>query len=176
MCGNDSRPGPRIRDGVAGPEESRPVAWVRPGNVRLGSSTPLWSPSVTWPGVAAGYVASLTASGGQFCTNPNPGLLLAADGDGLNRFRKTVADLVERQEAQRMPTSAIADAYRRRVAAIAAEPTVTRIAAVALGHTSVMRWTQEAGPAHPRRGVLPVPVPAGIRVSRDRRFSSQPGS
>ncbi|MDQ7911298.1 aldehyde dehydrogenase (NADP(+)) [Phytohabitans sp. ZYX-F-186] len=76
--------------------------------------------------VAAGYVASLTASAGQFCTNP--GLLLAVEGPHLDRFRAAVAGLVEKQPAQRMLHAGIAQAYRLGVAELTDLPAVTTLA------------------------------------------------
>lgn len=42
--------------------------------------------------LAEGFVASLTLGTGQFCTNP--GLVIAAKGEGLNRFKARVAELI----------------------------------------------------------------------------------
>jgi len=77
--------------------------------------------------VAAGFVASLTASAGQFCTNP--GLLFAVEGEALEKFRAAVIDLIRPQEAQPMLTPAIAAAYRAGVAAFAGQPGVSQLAA-----------------------------------------------
>ncbi|UWF51881.1 aldehyde dehydrogenase (NADP(+)) [Pseudomonas sp. N3-W] len=59
--------------------------------------------------LAQGFVASLTQGAGQFCTNP--GLVIARQGPGLERFIKTAAGLVERITAQTMLTPGIFNAY-----------------------------------------------------------------
>ncbi|MFF3854224.1 aldehyde dehydrogenase (NADP(+)) [Micromonospora sp. NPDC002575] len=75
---------------------------------------------------AAGYVASLTAGAGQFCTNP--GLVLAVEGPDLDTFRKTVTELLREQPAQTMLTTAIAEAYRAGQTELAGIPEVDLLA------------------------------------------------
>ncbi|MFI7025582.1 aldehyde dehydrogenase (NADP(+)) [Micromonospora sp. NPDC049900] len=76
--------------------------------------------------IAAGYVASLTASAGQFCTNP--GLVLAVEGSELDAFRETLVEMLREQPAQTMLTSAIAEAYRAGQTELAGIPEVSLLA------------------------------------------------
>lgn len=75
--------------------------------------------------VAAGFLASLTAGAGQFCTNP--GLVLTVDGPGLDKFRTAVRAGLADALAQTMLTAGIATAYREGVRRWDAEPALTRI-------------------------------------------------
>ncbi len=61
--------------------------------------------------LAEGFVASLTLGTGQFCTNP--GLVIASAGDGLNRFRKRVAELVTAAQPGVMLNAGILSGYRQ---------------------------------------------------------------
>jgi 2,5-dioxopentanoate dehydrogenase len=60
--------------------------------------------------LAEGFLGSLTASAGQFCTNP--GLVLAVEGPGLDEFRAAVRKGVAGTPPQPMLTAGIAAAYR----------------------------------------------------------------
>lgn len=80
-------------------------------------------------GLAAAFAGSLTLGAGQFCTNP--GLLLAIEGPGLDRFRTAAAAALAKTAAQVMLTPGICAAYDRGVAALEAHPAVTRVAAAA---------------------------------------------
>jgi len=59
--------------------------------------------------LAEGFVGSLTMGAGQFCTNP--GLVLAVEGPGLDRFIETAAHAVGQAQAQTMLTPGIQKAY-----------------------------------------------------------------
>lgn len=72
------------------------------------------------------FVDSLTLGAGQFCTNP--GLLLAIEGAGLDRFLTAAAAVLSERAAQPMLTPGICDAYRRGVERLAHEPNVTCVA------------------------------------------------
>jgi NADP-dependent aldehyde dehydrogenase len=72
--------------------------------------------------LGAQFVDSLTLGAGQFCTNP--GLLLAIDGPGLERFVASAASALEQRAAQTMLTPGIAEAYRRGVVCLAGERNV----------------------------------------------------
>jgi 2,5-dioxopentanoate dehydrogenase len=65
------------------------------------------------------FVASLTMGSGQFCTNP--GLVIAADGPGLDAFIAAARDALARSTATPMLTPAIAANYASGVQALAAE-------------------------------------------------------
>ena len=62
-------------------------------------------------------MGSLTQGAGQFCTNP--GLLIARQGEPLDRFLAEAARLLERSPAQTMLTPAIHRAYVAGVRALA---------------------------------------------------------
>lgn len=59
--------------------------------------------------LAEAFVASLTMGTGQFCTNP--GLIIAVAGDGLNRFRKRVADIITAAQPGVMLNPGILNGY-----------------------------------------------------------------
>jgi NADP-dependent aldehyde dehydrogenase len=65
------------------------------------------------------FVASLTMGSGQFCTNP--GLVIAADGPGLDAFIAAARDAVAQSAATPMLTRGIAENYASGVKALAAE-------------------------------------------------------
>lgn len=77
--------------------------------------------------LGAGFVGSLTMGAGQFCTNP--GLVLAIDGPGLDRFITAAADAVGVAPAQTMLTPGIHKAYEAGVAKLASGPAFTQVAA-----------------------------------------------
>jgi NADP-dependent aldehyde dehydrogenase len=63
--------------------------------------------------IAKGFAASLTMGVGQFCTNP--GLVLALEGPGLDRFCATAAEALCISQAGTMLTRGIASSYRASV-------------------------------------------------------------
>ncbi|MFL1544571.1 aldehyde dehydrogenase (NADP(+)) [Pseudomonas sp. O39] len=67
--------------------------------------------------LAEGFVASLTQSAGQFCTNP--GLVIAIAGAALERFVTTVSERLPGCAAQTMLTPGIFSAYSAGVSALA---------------------------------------------------------
>jgi NADP-dependent aldehyde dehydrogenase len=76
--------------------------------------------------LGAQFADSLTLGAGQFCTNP--GLLLAIDGPGLDRFIASAAAALAQRAAQTMLTPGIAEAYQRGVARLAGERNVECVA------------------------------------------------
>jgi NADP-dependent aldehyde dehydrogenase len=80
---------------------------------------------------AKAFVGSLTLGAGQFCTNP--GLVLAVEGEALDRFVAAAAEALAALPAQTMLTPGIAKAYRAGVSALAAHPDVETAARGAEG-------------------------------------------
>lgn len=78
-----------------------------------------------------GYVASLTAGAGQFCTNP--GLVLGVEGAALDRFVASAAGALDDVPAQLMLTEAIRQSYEAGVAARAEHAAVTHVGKGAAG-------------------------------------------
>ena len=76
--------------------------------------------------IGRAFVASLTLGSGQFCTNP--GLVLAVDGPGLDRFLAAAAEALPGVAAATMLTPGIHRAYCAGVAALEGNPAVTRVA------------------------------------------------
>jgi NADP-dependent aldehyde dehydrogenase len=76
------------------------------------------------------FIASLNMGAGQFCTNP--GLVLALEGEALERFLNTAADNVAASACQTMLTPGIHDAYRGGVEKLSALPQVQEVARGAL--------------------------------------------
>jgi NADP-dependent aldehyde dehydrogenase len=74
--------------------------------------------------IAEAFVGSLNMGVGQFCTNP--GLVLAVEGDALNRFIDSAARLLSRQSAGVMLNEGIQKAYTQSVATIAGQPGVDK--------------------------------------------------
>ncbi|WP_437880689.1 aldehyde dehydrogenase (NADP(+)) [Pseudomonas sp. LRF_L74] len=70
--------------------------------------------------LAQGFVASLTQGAGQFCTNP--GLLIARQGEALDRFTVAATRQLKDSPAQTMLTPGIHQAYAAGVAALANNP------------------------------------------------------
>jgi NADP-dependent aldehyde dehydrogenase len=66
--------------------------------------------------IAKGFATSLTLGVGQFCTNP--GLVLALEGPGLDRFCATAAEALGTAQAGTMLTRGIASSYREGVDAL----------------------------------------------------------
>ena len=83
--------------------------------------------------LGAGFVGSLTLGAGQFCTNP--GLVIAIEGAGLDRFLASAGAAVQAAQATTMLTPGIAGAYARGVTALAQA-----------GATEIARGGAEAGP------------------------------
>ncbi|TCG10188.1 aldehyde dehydrogenase (NADP(+)) [Paraburkholderia steynii] len=76
--------------------------------------------------ISAAFVDSLTMGAGQFCTNP--GLVLAIDGPGLERFVKAAAEALNTRQAQTMLTPGIFDAYCTGTKNVDAVQGVTKVA------------------------------------------------
>jgi len=76
--------------------------------------------------LGAQFVDSLTLGAGQFCTNP--GLVLAIDGAGLDRFLSAAKAALAQRSAQPMLTPGISEAYRRGVDRLEYEPNVRCVA------------------------------------------------
>ncbi|WP_137679969.1 aldehyde dehydrogenase (NADP(+)) [Aurantiacibacter suaedae] len=72
------------------------------------------------------FVGSLTMGAGQFCTNP--GLVLAVEGEGLSAFESAACAAMADQPAQTMLTSGIREAYAHGKEALAAKPSVEKLA------------------------------------------------
>jgi NADP-dependent aldehyde dehydrogenase len=81
--------------------------------------------------LAAQFIGSMMLGVGQFCTNP--GLVLALEGRGLDRFRATAAQLLERNPAAPMLTRGIATAYAGGVVDLERVPGVRRLATGSAG-------------------------------------------
>ncbi|MCY1482755.1 Alpha-ketoglutaric semialdehyde dehydrogenase [compost metagenome] len=67
--------------------------------------------------LAQGFVASLTQGAGQFCTNP--GLVIAREGAGLDRFVAAAAEHMKQSAAQTMLTPGIFKAFEAGVGSLA---------------------------------------------------------
>lgn len=74
--------------------------------------------------IAEAFVGSLTLGVGQFCTNP--GLVLAIEGEALNRFIDSAAECLTQQSAGVMLNQGIQQAYIEKVATIARQPGVEK--------------------------------------------------
>jgi NADP-dependent aldehyde dehydrogenase len=72
------------------------------------------------------YAASLSMGVGQFCTNP--GIVLAIDSPGLERFVQAAAAAVREVPAGVMLTSGIAEAYERGVERLSGKPEISVLA------------------------------------------------
>lgn len=72
------------------------------------------------------FVQSLTLGAGQFCTNP--GLVLAIDGPGLDRFIESAAAALEGHAPQPMLTGGIRQAYTQGTSALRSHPAVRALA------------------------------------------------
>ena len=75
---------------------------------------------------AKAFVGSLTLGAGQFCTNP--GLVLAVEGEALDRFATAAAEALGQMPAATMLTPGIATAYRAGVEAIEGHEAVETLA------------------------------------------------
>ncbi|MDO6415006.1 aldehyde dehydrogenase (NADP(+)) [Sphingomonas sp. BIUV-7] len=80
---------------------------------------------------AKAFVGSLTLGAGQFCTNP--GLVLAVEGEALDRFVIAAGEALTTLPAQTMLTPGIASAYREGVAALTGHADVEIVARGAEG-------------------------------------------
>lgn len=72
------------------------------------------------------FVASLTMGAGQFCTSP--GLVLALEGDGLDRFVSAAAEALGSSPGATMLTPGIHAAYGEGVGRLAGHPQVRAVA------------------------------------------------
>ncbi len=80
--------------------------------------------------IAAGFVASLTLGSGQFCTNP--GLLIAIDGPGLDRFIAAAADALAKTAPGQMLSANICANYHQGVARLRSHAGVSQLASGAV--------------------------------------------
>ncbi len=76
--------------------------------------------------IAKGFVASLTLGAGQFCTNP--GLLIAEEGPGLDKFIDAVRGHLQAIPAATMLTHGIFEAYQQGMQRLSAKSGVTQAA------------------------------------------------
>lgn len=76
--------------------------------------------------LAAKYAASITLGAGQFCTNP--GLLLAIQSDGLDRFIASLTSAIEKAPSATMLTAGIWQNYQSLSTTVLAEEGATLIA------------------------------------------------
>jgi alpha-ketoglutaric semialdehyde dehydrogenase len=75
--------------------------------------------------LAEQFITSLTGSSGQLCTAP--GLVLVPNGSAGDAFAEAVGELISQQTGQTMLTPAIAEAFDRGVAALAAQDDVSTV-------------------------------------------------
>jgi NADP-dependent aldehyde dehydrogenase len=83
--------------------------------------------------IGRAFAASLTLGAGQFCTNP--GLVLAAEGPGLDAFLEAAGDTLGTTAAATMLTPGIFNAFTRGIETLAAHRNVTLIASGQEGAT-----------------------------------------
>jgi alpha-ketoglutaric semialdehyde dehydrogenase len=76
--------------------------------------------------IGKAFVASLTLGAGQFCTNP--GLLIAIEGEGLDRFLASAGEALETAQPAVMLTPGIHRAYCEGVARLSGHATVREVA------------------------------------------------
>ena len=88
--------------------------------------------------LGAGFAGSLMLGAGQFCTNP--GVVIAIDGPGLDRFVAAAARAMAAAEPAVMLTSGIHASYGSGVAALTANPAASEIA-LGLAATAPNRCT-----------------------------------
>jgi NADP-dependent aldehyde dehydrogenase len=103
--------------------------------------------------IAKGFVASLTGSAGQLCTNP--GLIVGLDGPDLDRFVRLAAEGVGAAPAATMLTTGIARSYREGVERLH-------------GHAGVEPLARGAA------GDGPAPCQAGLAATTARAFLADP--
>ena len=82
--------------------------------------------------IATAFVNSLMMGSGQFCTSP--GLILAQEGEGLDRFTAAAAEALQKTAAGTMLTPGIHQAYCEGVEALAQHPRIQTIARGPSGH------------------------------------------
>jgi NADP-dependent aldehyde dehydrogenase len=105
--------------------------------------------------IAKGFVASLTGSAGQLCTNP--GLIIGLDGPDLDRFVRQATEGVSASPAATMLTTGIARAYKDGVERLHAHTGVETLA----------RGAAADGPA---------PCQAGLAVTTAQAFLADPAA
>jgi alpha-ketoglutaric semialdehyde dehydrogenase len=76
--------------------------------------------------IAKMYAASITLSVGQFCTNP--GILVAIEGEALNKFLDALAIEIEAVPPAKMLHSGIAKAFTENRKAMLSDPNVSTVA------------------------------------------------
>jgi len=111
------------------------IAQSRPEPIPVYAEMSAVNPVILLPGalearaeeLGVAFVASLTLGAGQFCTNP--GLVVAIDGKGLDRFIASASAVLSACEAPPMLTSGIHEAYRRGVSSLDSHGSVVRLAA-----------------------------------------------
>lgn len=103
--------------------------------------------------IAKGFVASLTGSAGQLCTNP--GLIVGLDGPDLDRFVRLAAEGVRAAPAATMLTTGIARSYREGVERLH-------------GHAGVEPLARGAA------GDGPAPCQAGLAATTAQAFLADP--
>jgi NADP-dependent aldehyde dehydrogenase len=106
------------------------IAQQRPEPIPVYAEMSSINPVILFPGalgeraeaIAQGFVASLLMGAGQFCTSP--GLILAIESDGLDRFVAAAGRAVANAAAATMLTPGIHRAYEAGVGARASHPRV----------------------------------------------------
>jgi alpha-ketoglutaric semialdehyde dehydrogenase len=84
--------------------------------------------------IGSGFVDSLTLGSGQFCTNP--GLVIALEGDALNKFRDAAATALQGKVGSTMLTPGIHAAFNGGVEKLGKEPGVSLLARGQCGTTA----------------------------------------
>lgn len=115
------------------------IAQARPEPIPVYAEMSSVNPVLLFPGalaaraeaIAEAFVPALTGSCGQLCTAP--GLLLAVEGEGLERFLATAATKIAAVKPAIMLTPAIAAAHAAGAARLAAREGVETVAAAARG-------------------------------------------
>jgi alpha-ketoglutaric semialdehyde dehydrogenase len=110
------------------------IAQARPQPIPVYAEMSSINPVFLLPGALAeraeaigkGFAASLALGAGQFCTNP--GLVLATDGPGLDRFLQAACEALTATPAQTMLTPGIHEAYQAGSAKVRAAAGVDTVA------------------------------------------------
>ncbi|MFG6661070.1 aldehyde dehydrogenase (NADP(+)) [Sulfitobacter sp. 915] len=84
--------------------------------------------------IAKEFIGSLTLGAGQFCTNP--GLVIAVEGEGLDRFLSTASEALKAAPAQVMLTSGICQSYIDSVKKLSEHASITEIGRGAEGNSA----------------------------------------
>jgi NADP-dependent aldehyde dehydrogenase len=84
--------------------------------------------------IGTGFVDSLTLGSGQFCTNP--GLVIAVEGEALNKFRDAAATALQGKTGTTMLTPGIHSAFNNGVEKLGKEAGVTLLARGQAGSTA----------------------------------------